>query len=240
MRFRVRGLIRHGPSICVPCVHEFCAKPVRSKNYITAAMLPSKVPAVSLLPQRSVLQRIVTNTVPCILLSELREVTRHLPLELGEVARDRRHVEASEDRFLWLAVEQEPEGRLETALRGMLARRQPFAHLSRHRDVVTSLVLSFTDDHLENERVMLGEAPDLDHVDLLGDARVLKEPKPHFLGKWRNILCWPGLPRKGTVPLGTAMPTDATGPEPLFRYFSVTLRASSRGASACSSPSVQG
>src|SRR5262249_26675282 len=34
--------------------------------------------------------------------------------------------------------------------------------------------LSFADDHLENERVVLGSAPDLNHVDLLGDARVLK------------------------------------------------------------------
>jgi hypothetical protein len=56
-------------------------------------------------------------------LSELRKVLWHLPLELGEIARDRRHIEMSEDRFLWLAVEQEPEGRLEIALRGMLTGR---------------------------------------------------------------------------------------------------------------------
>src|SRR5262249_19091187 len=55
--------------------------------------------------------------------SELRKVTRHLPFELGEITRDRRHVEASEDGFLWLAVEQEPEGCLEAALRCMLASR---------------------------------------------------------------------------------------------------------------------
>jgi hypothetical protein len=59
----------------------------------------------------------------------------------------------------------------------MLARRQPLAHLSRHRDVVTSLAVSFADDHLENERVVLGSAPDLDHVDLLADARAfIREP----------------------------------------------------------------
>src|SRR5215472_12020431 len=109
------------------------------------------------------------------ILSELRKVTWHLPLELGEVARDRRQVEAPEDRFLGLAVEQEPEGRLETAFGRMLARRQPLAHLSRHGDVVTSLTLSFADDHLENERVVRGSAPDLNHVDLLGDARMFKE-----------------------------------------------------------------
>src|SRR6516165_5923993 len=106
------------------------------------------------------------------LLSELRKVMWHFSLELGEVARDRRHVEASENRFLRLTVEQEPEGRFETALRRVLARRQPLAHLSRHRDVVMGLALSFSDDHLENERVVLGSASNLDHVDFLGDARI--------------------------------------------------------------------
>src|SRR5262245_37725000 len=108
------------------------------------------------------------------ILSELRKVTWHLPLELGEVARDRGHVEAPQDRFLGLVVEQEPEGRLDTAFWRMLPRREPLAHLARHGDVVTSLALSFADDHLENERVVLGSAPHLNHVDLLGDARVLK------------------------------------------------------------------
>src|SRR5690349_7354787 len=109
-------------------------------------------------------------------LLELRKVTWHLPLELGEVAREGRHVETPEDRFLGLAVEQETEGRLETAFGRMLPRRQPLAHLSRHGDVVMSLALSFADDHLENERVVLGSAPDLNHVDLLGDERVLRAP----------------------------------------------------------------
>src|SRR6266849_9369147 len=104
------------------------------------------------------------------ILSELRKVTWHLPLELGEVARDRRHVEAPEDRFLWLPVEQELEGRLETAFRRMLPRRQPLAHLSRHRDVVTSLTLSFADDHLENERIVLGNAPLLRRFAIVNDA----------------------------------------------------------------------
>jgi hypothetical protein len=36
-------------------------------------------------------------------------LTWHLPLELGEIARDHCYVEASEDRFLWFAVEEEPE-----------------------------------------------------------------------------------------------------------------------------------
>src|SRR6266436_6254475 len=107
-------------------------------------------------------------------LSELRKVTWHLPLELGEVARDRGHVEAPEDRFLGLAVEQEPERRLDTAFWRMLPRRQPLAHRSRHGDVVTGLTLAFADDHLKNERVVLGSAPDLNHIDLLRDTRILK------------------------------------------------------------------
>src|SRR5438128_3670544 len=81
------------------------------------------------------------------ILSEPRKVTWHLPLELGEVARDRGHVEAPEDRFHGLAVEQEPERHLDTAFWRMLPRRQPLAHLSRHGDVVTGLTLSFADDH---------------------------------------------------------------------------------------------
>src|SRR5918996_3939478 len=97
---------------------------------------------------------------------------RQLPLELGEVARDHCHVEAAEDRLLRLAVEQEPEGRFQTALRRMLAGRQPLARLLRHRDVVAGLALSFADHHLELERlalarVALGGAPDLDHFRLL-------------------------------------------------------------------------
>jgi hypothetical protein len=32
--------------------------------------------------------------------------------------------------------------------------------------VVTSLTLSFTDDHLELQRVVLSNTPNLDHVDL--------------------------------------------------------------------------
>jgi hypothetical protein len=36
-----------------------------------------------------------------------------------------------------------------------------------------SLTLSFAHDHLKNERVVLGSASNLNHVGLLGDARVL-------------------------------------------------------------------
>src|SRR5262249_1789357 len=73
-----------------------------------------------------------------------REVARQLSLEFGEVTRDHRGVEASKNRLLRLAVEQEAEGRLETAFRRMLPGCQPLAHLSRYRHVVTGLTLSFT------------------------------------------------------------------------------------------------
>jgi len=56
-------------------------------------------------------------------------------------------------------------------LRRMLVRGQPFACLSRHGDLVTRLALSFADDHLENERILLSSLANLDHVDLLGHAR---------------------------------------------------------------------
>src|SRR5262249_19706968 len=69
------------------------------------------------------------------------------------LTRDRRHV-------------------LETMLWRMLARRQAFARLSRHCDVVTRRALSFADDHLEHGRAVFGDASDFDHVDLLRGARL--------------------------------------------------------------------
>ena len=44
-------------------------------------------------------------------------IARQLVLELRKVAGNRGNVEASEDRFLGLTLEQEPECRLEAALR---------------------------------------------------------------------------------------------------------------------------
>src|SRR5262245_39961155 len=101
------------------------------------------------------------------LASGLQKVTRHLPFELGEIARDRRDVEASQNRFLRLAVEQKPECRFQTALRRMLARGQAFAHLLRHRDVVMCLTVSFADDHLKAGRRGFRGASDVDHAGLL-------------------------------------------------------------------------
>src|SRR5262245_29490512 len=96
-----------------------------------------------------------------------REIMRQFTLEFGEVARDHRHVEASEYRLLWLAVEQESEGCLKAAFRRMVPARQPVAHFTRHRHVVTSLAPSLANDHFEIERATLANAPDLDHGDLL-------------------------------------------------------------------------
>ena len=59
-----------------------------------------------------------------------REIMRQFTLEFGEVARDLRHVEASENQLLWLAVEQESEGRLKAALWRMVPARQPVAHFT--------------------------------------------------------------------------------------------------------------
>jgi hypothetical protein len=39
-----------------------------------------------------------------------------------------------------------------------------------------SLAVSLADDHLENERVGLGGAPDLDHINLLG-GQFFSEPQ---------------------------------------------------------------
>jgi hypothetical protein len=58
----------------------------------------------------------------------------------------------------------------------MLAGRQPLACLSRHRHVVTGLALSFADDHLELERIILASTPNLDHVDLFSAWASLRLP----------------------------------------------------------------
>ena len=114
----------------------------------------------------------------------------HLSLELGEVTRDRRHVEASEDRFLRLTVEQEPEGCFEAALRRVFACRQPLAHLSRHRDVVPSLAISLADDHIENEGLALAGEPDLDHVAFLSDrGRVANSTHLIYEDRHDSIYC---------------------------------------------------
>src|SRR6516165_3076287 len=100
------------------------------------------------------------------------EIMRQLLLEFWEVTRDHRHVEASENRLLWLAIEQKTEGRLKTALERMFAGHQPFAHFTGHGDMVTRLARSFTKRPLRNERAALTNAPDLDHGNLLVKSRL--------------------------------------------------------------------
>ena len=70
----------------------------------------------------------------CTIPSGPREVMRQLPLEFGEVTRDHRHVEASENRLLWLAVEQETEGRSRQRS-GVCLPAVSRSHISR--DIVT-------------------------------------------------------------------------------------------------------
>jgi len=98
------------------------------------------------------------------------EIMRQLLLEFWEVARDHRHVEASENRLLWLAIEQKTEGRLKTALERMFAGHQPFAHFTGHGDMVTPA--PSRNDPFETERAALTNAPDLDHGNLLVKSRL--------------------------------------------------------------------
>jgi hypothetical protein len=84
---------------------------------------------------------------------------RQIPLEFGEVARDYRHVEASKNYLLWLAVEQETKCGLKTAFRRMLTGCQSLVSFAGYRDVVTGLALSFTNNHFEIETATLAYAP---------------------------------------------------------------------------------
>src|SRR6266852_8426983 len=92
-----------------------------------------------------------------------REIARQLLLEFGEVARDHGHIEAPEDQFFRLPVEQESESRVETTLWRMLACGEPLARLLRHRHLMAALAFSLPDDHLECKRVALPSALNFDH-----------------------------------------------------------------------------
>jgi hypothetical protein len=58
------------------------------------------------------------------------------------------------------------------ARRNFTTARSQNRNLSLHRDVVTRLAPSFTDDHLEHGRAVFGDASDFDHIDLLRGARL--------------------------------------------------------------------
>src|SRR5262245_7732417 len=124
-----------------------------------------------------------------------REIMRQFTLEFGEVAQDHRHVEASEYRLLWLAVEQESEGCLKAALRRMVPARQPVAHFTRHRDVVTSLAPCLANHHFEIERATLANAPDLDHGDLLR-SELVGGPHPRSAYFSSHLSCMLHMARK--------------------------------------------
>src|SRR5260370_9674664 len=101
-----------------------------------------------------------------------REIARQLLLEFGEVARDHGHIEAPEDQFFRLPVEQESESRVETTLWRMLACGEPLARLLRHRHLMAALAFSLPDDHLECKRVALPSPLNFDHPPLpLPDLR---------------------------------------------------------------------
>jgi hypothetical protein len=84
-------------------------------------------------------------------------------LELGEIARDHAHIEAAQDRLLRLAVEQEAERCLDQTLGRVHAGDESFIQLARKRDVMQRRALALAHDDVEFERVIVGDAPDLDH-----------------------------------------------------------------------------
>ena len=95
--------------------------------------------------------------------SGLREVAWQLALELGKVTGDHGDVEAPQDRSLGFSIKQELERRLDAVLGRVRAHRQPFASISRHRDVMASLAVSHTDDDLEFKWIAFAGSLDLDH-----------------------------------------------------------------------------
>src|SRR5215510_2613369 len=109
----------------------------------------------------------------------LREIARQLALEFREIARDHRHVELSQDRLLWLAIEQETEGGLDALLVGMPAARQAPQRVARHGDVVTGLALSDAHHDVEAKRIAVGGAPDLDHGSLTAPRAAGRQSSGH-------------------------------------------------------------
>src|SRR5262249_34629477 len=94
----------------------------------------------------------------------LRQVARKLALELGEILRDHPHVEAAQDRLLGLAVEQEPERRLQAGFRRVPAGTEPLAHLARSGDAMVRLAVALLDDDIEFEGITVGQARHADNA----------------------------------------------------------------------------
>jgi hypothetical protein len=95
--------------------------------------------------------------------SGLREVAWQLALELGKITGDHSDVEAQQDRPLGLAIKQELERCRYATLRCVRARRQSFATVSCHRDVMAGFAVSRTDDDFELEWIAFAGSLDLDH-----------------------------------------------------------------------------
>ena len=130
-------------------------------------------------PEAHSAKRFVTGSRP-------REVARQLLLEFGEVARDHCCVEASEDQLFRLAVEQKPEGRLETAL-WRCCRRS-----TARRSLGTSSPRGGSRPALRGRPprtrgVALACTLDLDHVDVLqGWVRLPRIAGREFRGSQRR------------------------------------------------------
>src|SRR5262249_22518010 len=92
-----------------------------------------------------------------------RQVAWQLALEFRKITGDHSDVETPKDRLLGLAIKQELERRLDATLRRVRTHRQSFASRSCHRDVMTRLAVSDTEDDVEFEWIAFAGSLDLDH-----------------------------------------------------------------------------
>src|SRR5271170_4873204 len=92
----------------------------------------------------------------------IREVSRQLTLELGEVFRDDFDVEAAQDRLCGLAVEQKPKRGFDAAL-CRRSRREAREIGARERHPMPGLLVVFANNDIERQRIVAGLSRDLDH-----------------------------------------------------------------------------
>src|SRR5271170_1829888 len=92
----------------------------------------------------------------------IREVSRQLTLELGEVFRDDFDVEAAQDRLRGLAVEQKPKRSFDAALRRH-SRREAREIGGRERHPMPGLLVVLANDDIERQRIVAGLSRHLDH-----------------------------------------------------------------------------
>src|SRR5262245_51390593 len=108
-------------------------------------------------------------------------------------------------------VEQESEGCVKAALRRMVPARQPVAHFTRHRDMVTSLAPCLANDHFEIERAPLANAR--------FDVTVISRYFPEFERTLCfAIICWLGgasaCRKEGVPPPGHALRWEGNASAP--------------------------